>query len=146
MIDSLRRNLEDPTRGIIILTMIVLGIVLVITSRQQPLVIGPLEVTSDRHGHCYLIQDDALQYRVGREQQYDIMCTVSNARGTPIYQWTCDGGQIEGEGPVVIWTAPNSSTDVTVELTVRNAAGDEVSESVLMRVVSCSPCTFRGCP
>ncbi len=132
--------------------MVVLGIVLVITSLGQPPVIQALEVTSERHGHCYLMKDDVpgfedyLTYKVGREQQYDIVCTVSNSRGTLIYEWTCDGGGMEGEGPVVTWTAPNSSVDVTVGVTVRDSAGNGVSESVVLRVVSCSPCTFRGCP
>ena len=128
------------------MAMVVLGIVLVITSRGQPPVIQALEVTSERHEHCYLIQDGALEYRVGREQLYDIVCTVSNARGALIYEWTCDGGEMEGSGSMITWTAPNSSSDVTVKVTVRDSAGNTVSESVFLRVVSCSPCTFRGCP
>ena len=146
MMRSLRKNLRDPSGRLLIITIVALGIVLVITSRQQPPVIKALEVTTDRHGHCHLIQDDTLQYRVGREQMYDIKCTVSNARGTLIYEWTHDNGDMEGEGPLVTWTAPDSSTDVTVKVTVRNAAGEEVSESVILRVVRCSPCTFPGCP
>lgn len=146
MMSSLRENLQDPNRRFLVLALLIVGIVLVITSRQQPPVIKALEVTTDRHGHCYLIQDDTLQYRVGREQMYDIECTVSNSRGTLIYEWTYDGGEMEGEGPLVTWTAPNSSSDVTVRVTVHDAAGNQVSESVHLRVVSCSPCTFRGCP
>lgn len=146
MMKSLRKGLQDPYRRFLIMVIIVLGIVLVITSRQQPPVIQALEVTSERYGHCYLIQDDALQYRVGREQVYDIECTVSNTRATLTYEWTCDGGDMEGKGSVVTWTAPNSSSDVTIKVTVRNEVGEDVSESVLLRVVSCSPCTFRGCP
>jgi len=152
MTSSLRKNLQDPNRRFLIMATIVLGVVLVITSRQQPPVIQTLEVTSERHGHCYLIQrdslwyEDTLTYEVGREQLYDIECTVSNSRGTLTYDWTYDGGEMEGEGPLVTWTAPNSSVDVTVKVTVRNAAGEDVSESVILRVVSCSPCTFRGCP
>jgi len=142
----LRNAPQNPSRRFLIMAMVVLGIVLVITSRQQPPVIQALEVTSERHGHCYLIQDDALQYRAGRGQVYDIECTVSNTRATLTYEWTYDGGDMEGEGPLVTWTAPDSSSDVTVQVTVHDAAGNEVSESVFLRVVSCSPCTFRGCP
>ena len=134
------------------MAMIVLGIVLVITSRQQPPVIQAMEVTSERHGHCYLIEEDSLgyedtlTYKVGREQVYDIECTVSNTRATLTYDWTYEGGELEGEGPLVTWTAPNSSSDVTVKVTVSDSAGNTVSDSVLLRVVSCSACTFRGCP
>ncbi len=146
MMNSLRKGLQDPYRRFLIMAMIVLSIVLVITSRQQPPVIQALEVSRDRHEHCYLIQDGALEYRVGREQLYDIVCTVSNARGTLVYEWTHDGGEMEGDGSIVTWAAPNSSGDVTVNVTVRNAAGNAASKSVFLRVVSCSPCTFRGCP
>jgi hypothetical protein len=146
MMRSLRKNLQDPNRRFLIMAMIVLGIVLVITSRQQPPVIQALEVTSEQHGHCYLIQDNTLEYRVGREQVYDIECTVSNTRATLTYDWTYEGGELEGEGPLVTWTAPNSSSDVTVKVTVSDSAGNTVSDSVLLRVVRCSACTFRGCP
>lgn len=143
---SLRENLQDPNRRFLVLALLIVGIVLVITSRQQPPVIQAMEVTSERHGHCYLIQDGTLEYRVGREQVYDIECTVSNTRATLTYDWTYEGGELEGEGPVVTWTAPNSSSDVTVKVTVSDSAGNTVSDSVLLRVVSCSACTFRGCP
>jgi len=146
MTTSLRENLRDPARRFLVMALIVVGVILVLSSQQQPPVIQALEITSDRHGHCYLIQDEALQYRIGREQAYDIECTVSNTGVALTYDWACDGGEMEGKGPLVTWTAPNSSSDVTVKVTVRNAAGEEVSESVILRVVSCSPCTFRGCP
>jgi len=144
--DLMQRTPQDRFKRYLVFSLLIVGVVLVITSRQHPPVIEALEVTSERHEHCYLIQDGALEYRVGREQLYDIVCTVSNVRGTLIYEWTCDSGEMEGEGSIVTWTAPKSSSDVTVKVTARNATGDEVSESVLLRVVSCSPCTFRGCP
>jgi hypothetical protein len=132
--------------AVVVATVVTLSILVFSMLNSDPPVIKALEVTTDRHGHCYLIQDDTLQYRVGRDQMYDIECTVSNSRGTLIYEWTYDGGEMEGEGPLVTWTSPNSSSDVTVRVTVHDAAGNQVSESVHLRVVSCSPCTFRGCP
>lgn len=41
------------------------GIVLIVISqpRQSP-VIEALEVTKERHGHCYLIQEDTSNYKV----------------------------------------------------------------------------------
>ncbi len=142
----IRNTVQDRFKRYLIISLIILGVVLVLTGQHRPPVIQALELTTDRHEHCYLIQDRALEYRVGREQLYDIVCTVSNAGGTLIYEWKCDDGDIEGEGPVVTWTAPDSSGHVRVKVTVRDRAGKEASESVMLIVVSCSPCTFRGCP
>lgn len=113
----------------------------------QPPVIEGLEVTKDRHGHCYLIQEGDLRYKVGRQQMYDIECIAHHPGHLELsYEWECDGGEIEGEGSLITWTAPNTSKDVTVTVTVSDSAGRTASESVTLNVVGCSPCTFRGCP
>ncbi len=111
----------------------------------QPPVIEKMLVTKDRHGHCYLITY-AWGYKVGKAQKYDIECIASHPDGfEPSYKWECDDGEIEGEGAMITWTAPNTSADVAVTVTVSDAAGNVVSESVTLDVVSCSPCTFREC-
>lgn len=111
----------------------------------QPPVIEEMFVTKDRHGHCYL-STYAWGYKVGKAQKYDIECIASHPDGfEPSYKWECDDGEIEGEGAMITWTAPNTSADVTVTVTVSDTAGNMVSESVTLDVVSCSPCTFREC-
>ena len=106
----------------------------------QPPVIESLIVTAE---HCYLIQEDVSKYKVGREQKYDIECIVLPTNGGLFYklsyEWECDDGGIEGTGPLITWTAPNTSADVMVTVTVSDTAGNMVSESVTLNVVSCSP-------
>ncbi len=113
----------------------------------QPPVIEALEVTKDRHGHCYLIEEGSFKYKVGRNQLYDIECIAHHPDHLELsYEWECEDGEIEGKGSLITWTAPNTSKDVTVTVTVSDSAGRTASESVTLNVVSCSPCTFRGCP
>ena len=111
----------------------------------QPPIIEALLVTKDRHEHCYL-STYAWGYKVGKAQKYDIECIASHPDDLELhYEWEYDGGEIEGAGSLVTWTAPNTPADVTVTVTVSDTAGNMVSESVTLDVVSCSPCTFREC-
>ncbi|MFU8796358.1 MAG: Ig-like domain-containing protein [Dehalococcoidia bacterium] len=113
----------------------------------QPPVIEGLEVTTDRYGHCYLIKESSLRYKVGRQQMYDIECLAHHPDHLELsYEWECEDGEIEGEGSMIIWTAPNASMYVTITVTVSDGTGRTASESVTLNVVGCSPCTFRGCP
>jgi hypothetical protein len=109
-----------------------------------PPVIGDLIVTAD---HKYLKENGTgYDYKVGKEQKYDIKCTVSDTSVGVSYNWTCEDGEISGiseDGSMVTWTAPDyyvQSTQVTV--IVSDVTGNRVSKSVVLYVVSCSPCTF----
>ena len=106
----------------------------------QPPIIEGLLVTAD---HCYL-KTYSWGYKVGKLQKYDIECIVSDTSVGVSYEWLCTDGTISGQGSMITWTAPNTSIDVTITVIVSNIVGDMVSESVLLQVVSCSPCTF-GC-
>jgi len=111
----------------------------------QPPVIEALLVTKDRHGHCYL-KKYPWGYKVGKAQKYDIECIASHPDNLDLsYKWEYKDGEIEGEGAMITWTAPSTSADVTVTVTVSDILGNMVSESVTLDVVSCSPCTFREC-
>ena len=81
-------------------------------------------------------------YKVGKEQEYDIECVASNTSGELAYEWLCDGGEIIGEGSMITWIAPNTTSDVTVMVAVFDSAGYMDNESVFFEVVSCSECTF----
>jgi hypothetical protein len=110
---------------------------------EQPPIIAALRITKDRYGHCYLKQSGE-KYLVGKEQKYDIECIVSNTSMELYYEWSCDGGQISGAGPMITWTAPNSSVEATVTVMVSDLAGNMFSKDIVLSVVSCSACTF-GC-
>jgi hypothetical protein len=109
----------------------------------QPPIIEELVITKDRYGHCYL-KKSGEKYLVGKGQKYDIECVVSDTGIELFYEWSCDGGELSGEGSLVTWTAPNTSTDVTVTVIVSDIAGNMMTKNIVLRVVSCSSCTF-GC-
>jgi FlaG/FlaF family flagellin (archaellin) len=110
---------------------------------EQPPNIEDLLITKDRYGHCYLRKYSA-GYYVGKGQKYDIECIVSDTSGEVSYNWSCDGGEISGEGSLITWTAPNTSTDVTVTVIVSDIAGNMMTKNIVLKVVACSSCTF-GC-
>jgi len=104
----------------------------------EDLIVIPVE-------HKYLIETGPGQYKVGREQSCSIECIVSDANSELVYEWSCDDGEISGEGSMITWTAPapDRAVEVTVTVTVSDAAGNIVSKSIVFTVVSCLACTFR---
>jgi len=107
----------------------------------QPPIIEDLLVTKDRYGHCYLLAY-SWGYKVGKGQKYDIECIASNTSGEPVYDWSCDDGEISGEGSMITWIAPNkTSVEVTVMVIVSDVAGNRVGKSIVFRVPSCT-CGF----
>jgi len=109
----------------------------------QPPDIETLLVTAE---HCYL-QPQSWGYRVGKEQEYDVDCVVSDPTEGLSYQWSCTDGEISEisqDGSTIGWTAPDESMYVTITVVVSDVVGNMVGESTLLEVVACSPCTF-GC-
>jgi len=93
--------------------------------------------------HRYLKENGSgYDYKVGKKQKYDIECVVSDTSVGVSYNWSCEDGEISGEGSIITWTAPNTSSKITVTVVVSDIAGNSVSKSVILYVVSCSACTF----
>ena len=103
-----------------------------------PPTIEDLIVTAE---HKYL-KTTTYGYKVGKTKEYDIECIVSDTSGELVYEWSCDGGEISGEGSMITWTAPNTACDVTVMVIVFDVAGYMDNESIFFEVVSCSSCVF----
>jgi hypothetical protein len=81
-------------------------------------------------------------YDVWKTKEYYIECIVTDASGELVYDWSCDGGEISGEGSTITWIAPNqSSVDVTVTVIVSDAAGNKVGKNLVLHVPSCA-CGF----
>ena len=81
-------------------------------------------------------------YKVWKAKEYDIECVASNASGELVYDWSCDGGEISGEGSKITWTAPNqSSVDATVTVIVSDVTGNKAGRSINFNVPSCA-CGF----
>ena len=108
-------------------------------SQNPPPVIEDLIVTPK--GHEYLKKYDG-GYKVGKAKSCDIECIVVDASGELVYGWSCDDGEISGEGSMITWTAPDRAVKVTVMVTVSDTAGSVVSKSIVFTVVPCSKCTF----
>lgn len=77
-------------------------------------------------------------YDVWKTKEYYIECVASNASGELVYDWSCDSGEISGEGSTITWIAPNqSSVDATVTVIVSDAAGNKVGRNLVLHVPSC---------
>ena len=110
-----------------------------IASNGPPPVIQDLIVTAT---HKYL-KESPVGYKVGKAQNYSIECVASsNTSGNLTYEWSCTGGDIDGEDSVINWTAPDAVVTITVTAKVFDALNNWVRKSVILEVVACSECTF----
>jgi len=65
-----------------------------------------------------------------------IQCVATDKdKDTLSYQWSADGGMIEGTGDNVTWIPPDSVGDYTIEVTVTDDQGGEAVDSVTIAVV-----------
>ena len=102
-----------------------------------PPVIEDLIVTAI--GHPYL-KKITTGYRVAKTYDYGIECIASsNTSGELVYEWSCTGGEISGEGSLITWTAPNTESDVTVTVKVFDGSDNWVRKSIAFKVV-CASC------
>ena len=106
----------------------------------QPPVIEDLFATAE---HRYL-REISGGYEVLKNRSYEIECIVSDTSIGLFYEWSCDDVAIPGERSLITWTAPNTSRDVTVTVTVTvsDVAGNMVSETIVFDVRTCGPCSF----
>jgi len=67
----------------------------------------------------------AASERVFPSGSTEIECIVSGRDGVELnYEWQASGGSIEGEGAVVVWTAPASEGFFHIEVTVSDHRGN----------------------
>jgi hypothetical protein len=110
---------------------------IVLTAADIP-VIESLNVTAREPKY---LKRTATGYKVGKTKEYDIE-GIASGTGTLSYSWTCTGGEISGEGTVVTWTAPDTTSDVTVTMRVYDGEGNWAEKDIIFKVVDCSACTF----
>lgn len=90
------------------------------------------------------LKDDPVGYRILKGKSCEIECVVFPTDGDKVsYEWTSDGGSINGEGSIVTWTAPKEGGKVTVTVTVSANASDVASKSIVFDVKTCAACSFR---
>jgi hypothetical protein len=105
-----------------------------------PPTIEDLIVTAE---HKYLRKSTSgYDYDVWITKEYNIECIVSDTSIELFYEWSCDDGEISGEGSMITWTAPNEILTVsTVTVIVSDITGNRVSKSIVLYVPSCA-CGF----
>ena len=118
------------------------GLVTLIASNGSPPIIEDLIVTAKEPKY---LKETTTGYKVGKTKEYYIECIASDTDGELgelVYEWSCDGGEIAGDGSMITWTAPNTACDVTVTVIVFDVAGNIDNESIVFTVVDCSSCEF----
>jgi hypothetical protein len=114
------------------------GFVTVIASNGPPPSIQNLTVTAEEPKY---LKTTSTGYKVGKTKEYYVEC-VATGTDELVYDWSCNGGEISGEGCLITWTAPDTSGYVTVTAKVFDGAANWVRKSVVFEVVDCSPCEF----
>ena len=112
------------------------SITLIASNGPSPIIEG-LIVTAN--GHEYL-KETTTGYKVVKTMEYYIESIASNTSGELVYEWSCDGGEISGEGSMITWTAPDTEGDVIVTVKVFDSIGNWARKSVAFEVVRCEHC------
>ena len=74
-----------------------------------------------------------------------VMCIASDPDGDELnYNWAASGGEINGEGDTVTWTAPDSVGSYNVTVTVTDGRGGEVMDYVTITVRANEPPTIAS--
>jgi len=74
-----------------------------------------------------------------------IACTASDADGDELsYNWSASGGEINGEGATVTWTASGSAGSYDVTVTVTDGRGGEVTKPTTIPVRANKPPTITN--
>ena len=84
----------------------------------------------------YTTEDIRGGYRLlrGSLTQCEIECVAGVSEGPLFYDWSCTEGTIAGEGPIVLFTPPDATTEVDVTVKVRNVCDQWVEAVILFRV------------
>jgi len=103
-------------------------------SGSSPDILG-LTVTAD---HKYL-EPSMVGYSILVSRDCTIQCNVADPDGVE-FTWRASGGDIEGSGAKVRWTAPSAAGNLTVTVTTRDRRGQEDSATLAFHVTTCSQC------
>jgi hypothetical protein len=69
-----------------------------------------------------------------------IVCNAVDGDGDQLsYNWSASDGEINGEGDVVTWTAPDSAGSYNVTVTVTDGNGGEVTDYIIIEVRANKP-------
>jgi len=103
-----------------------------------PPAIEKLCVTPEGHKYLRNSNTAGCDYDVWLNKEYDIEC-VATGTGDLVYEWSCDDGQIVGEGSTITWTAPNKKyVKATVMVIVLDVDENSIANSIVFYVPSCT--------
>ena len=67
----------------------------------------------------------------------ELTCLASDVDGDNLtYKWTCEAGNIKGDGPDVLWMPPGKLGTYPITVTVDDGNGAEVEETINIRVLT----------
>jgi hypothetical protein len=112
--------------------------VILSVATDTPPTIEDLIVTAKEPKYLKESSTAGCDYDVWKTKEYYIECVASSTSGELVYDWSCDDGEISGEGSTISWTAPNkTSVKVTLTVIVSDAAGNSVGKNIVFHVPSC---------
>jgi len=77
---------------------------------------------------------------VFHSESIQITCTVSAPDGAELtYEWWASGGEVDGQGATVVWTAPDSEGSYDVGVIVTDGHGGGAMQHVTIEVVANRP-------
>lgn len=77
-------------------------------------------------------------FRILKGRSCRLTCVLAAQGGQVQYKWVADDGQISGEGPSIIWTAPDERGTYIVRVVVSDENDNTVTRSVAFQVETCS--------
>lgn len=116
------------------------SITITVADNHAP-VIEDLVITAD---HKFLKKEKDDGYLVGKDKTYNISCQAGDEDDDDLaYIWSCDKGEISGTDAKVIWKAPNVDGSFNITVTVSDGQNGVATQDIRVKVVRCSPCTFK---
>ena len=112
-----------------------------VTNNHLP-IINEVIITAEHKYLKRMAQQDS--YLVGKGQVYHLECHAQDLDNENLtYQWSSSAGNLQPEDSRATWTAPDTVTDVKLTVTVSDSKKGQATRELLLKVVACSPCTFR---
>jgi len=94
------------------------------------------------------------QKQIAPLETSQVRCFIAESNNYMLnYEWSTTGGQIQGKGDIVAWTAPDTTGEYTITVVVSNSKGGKATSSVTILVthepnrppiihsVTCQDCT-----
>ena len=127
-------RLSYHTRWAIVLALLTI-LMIVGGACTTPTVTAPAPYHEPQQAEAPVINYLRAQKEVAPSETLHISCAAT-AENTAIasYEWSATGGQIQGKGDVIAWTAPDTLGEYTITVVVRDDKGGKATSSVTITV------------